>query len=44
MLPYCLKGRKITESKNPKVAKTKNGKIMLSSNCAFCSSKKTKIY
>ena len=29
MLSYCLKCRKITESKNPKVLNTKNGRIML---------------
>ena len=33
MLLYCLKCRKNTESKNPKSAKTKNGRIMLSSVC-----------
>ena len=32
MLSYCLKCRKNTESKNPKVVKTKNGRIMLLSN------------
>ena len=30
MLFYCLNCRKNTEIKNPKVAKTKNGRIMLS--------------
>ena len=39
MLLYCLKCRKNTESKNPKVAKTRNGKIMLLSKCAVCDSK-----
>ena len=34
---------KKTESKNPKVVKTKNGKIMLLSNCLVCNSKKSKI-
>ena len=29
MLSYCLKCRKNTERKNPKVVRTKNGKIML---------------
>ena len=29
MLSYCLKCGKNTESKNPKVAKTKKGRIML---------------
>ena len=39
---YCLKCRKNVESKNPKVAKTKNGRIMLLSKCAVCDSKKSK--
>ena len=33
LLYYCLTCRKNTESKNPKVARTKNGRIMLSSKC-----------
>ena len=41
---YCLKRRKKTESKNSKVAKTKNGRIMLLSKCAVCDNKKSKIY
>ena len=39
MLLYCLKHRKNTESKNPKVLRTKNGRIMLSSKYAVCDSK-----
>ena len=42
MLSYCLKCRKNTESKNPKVARRKNGIIMLLSKCAVCDSKKSK--
>ena len=42
MLSYCLKCRKNTESKNPKVVKTKNGRIMLFSKCEVCDSKKSK--
>ena len=42
MLLYCLKYRKNTESKNPKVERTKNGRIMLLSKCAMCDSKKSK--
>ena len=42
MLSYCLKCRKNTESKNPKVARTKNGRIMLLSKCVVCDSKKSK--
>ena len=32
--------RKNTESKNPKVTRKKNGRIMLLSKCAVCDSKK----
>ena len=39
---YCLKCRKNTESKNPKVAKTKKGRITLLSKCAMGDSKKLK--
>ena len=42
LLYYCLKCRKNTESKNPKVARIKNGRIMLLSKCAVRDSKKSK--
>ena len=42
MLCYCLKCRKNTQSKNPEVLKTKNGRIMLLSKCSVCNSKKSK--
>ena len=42
MLSYCLKCRKNTESINPKVSKTTNGKMMISSKCAIRGSKKSK--
>ena len=42
MLSYFLKGRKNTESKNPKVVTTKNRRTMLLSKCAVCDSKKMK--
>ena len=42
MLLYCLKCRKNTESKNSKVVKIKNGRIMLLSKCAVHDSKKLK--
>ena len=42
MLSYCLRCRKNKDSKNPKVVKTKNGRIMLLSKCAVCNSKKPK--
>ena len=44
MLSYCLKCRENTESKNPKVVRTKNGRIMLLSKCAVFDSNKSKIY
>ena len=42
MLSYCLKCRKNTESKNPKIARTKNVRIMFLLKCAVCDSKKSK--
>ena len=44
MLSYCWKCRKNTKSKNPKVERTKNERIMLVSKCAVCDSKKTKFF
>ena len=43
MLSYCLKCRKNTESKIPKVVRTKNGRIMLLSKCVLCDGKKSKL-
>ena len=42
MLSYCLKCKKNTESINPKVSKTTNGKTMILSKCAICGSKISK--
>ena len=42
MLSYCLKCKKNTESINPKVSKTANGKTMILSICAVCNGKKSK--
>ena len=42
MLYYWLKCRKNTESKNPKVVRTKNRRIMFLSNFLVCNSKKSK--
>ena len=39
MSSYCLKCRKNTESINPRVSKTNNGKTMILSKCAMCGSK-----
>ena len=42
MLCYCLRCRKNTESENPEVVKTKNGRIKLLSKCSVCNSIKLK--
>ena len=42
MLSYCLKSKKNTESIDPKVSATSNGKTMILSKCAICGSKKTR--
>ena len=42
MLSYFSKCRKNTESINPKVSKTTNGKTMILSTYAICNSKKSK--
>ena len=48
MLSYFLKCRKKkqqkTESENPKVRRTKNGRIMVLSKCSVCNSKKSKFF
>ena len=41
MLSYCLKCKRNTENINPKVLKTTNGRMILST-CAICGSKKSK--
>ena len=41
MLSYCLKCRKNTECKNPRVIK-KNGRIMLLLKCAVCDDRNSK--
>ena len=42
MLSYCMKCRKNTESKNFKVVRTKNGRIMLLSKFSVCNSNESK--
>ena len=44
MLFYCLKCKKNTESINPRVSGTSNGRTMILSNCAICGSKKSKFF
>ena len=42
MKSYCLKCRKDTENINPRVSNTSNGRTMILSKCAVCSSKKSR--
>ena len=42
MLSYCLRCEKNTERIDPKVSATSNGKTMILSKCAICSSKISK--
>ena len=42
MFSYCLKCKKNTESINPRVSATSNGRKMILSNCAICGIKKSK--
>ena len=42
MLSYCLVRRKNTKNKEPKIVKTKNNRLMLSSKCTICDNKKSK--
>ena len=42
MLSFCLKCKSNTETINPRVLKTSNGKTMTLSKCAICGSKKLK--
>ena len=39
MESYCLKCKKYTKNINPQVSSTSNGKFMILSKCAICSSK-----
>ena len=42
MSSYCLECKKNTESMNPRVSKTNNGKTVILSKCAICGSKKAR--
>ena len=39
MLSYCLKCKQNTESINPNISVTSNGKTMILSKCAICDAK-----
>ena len=40
MKTYCMKCRKNTENLNSKIFKTKNGRLIMQSECAECGFKK----
>ena len=42
MNTYCTVCKKDTENKNPKVFKTKNGRLILKSICSVCNNKKSR--
>ena len=42
MKTYCLKCKKDTETIDPKISSTSNGKLMMLSKCAICGSKKSR--
>ena len=42
MESYCLKCRKNTENIDIEVSSTCNGRVMISSKCAICGSKKSR--
>ena len=41
METYCLSCRKYTANKNSSVTKTKQNRLMLTSNCAICGKKRS---
>ena len=42
MKTYCVKCRKNTENINPKMVKTKNGRLLMQSKCTDCRIKKSR--
>ena len=42
MLNYCLECKKNTDNVNSKMIKTKNGRVMLLSQCSVCGNKKSR--
>ena len=42
MLSYCLKYKRNTESINPRISRTSNGKTMILSKSVICGSKKSR--
>ena len=42
MKTYCIVCKKNNDNINSKIVKSKNGKLMLSSQCSLCGNKKTR--
>ena len=40
---YCLVYRKYTKNNNPKIVRNRQKRLMIQSNCANCSSKKSRV-
>ena len=43
MKTYCIVCKKDTENTNPKLFRTKNGRLILKSTCAACNNKKSRL-
>ena len=44
MKSYCLKCRKDTDDRDPKILSSSNGRAMVLSKCAICGSKKSRFF
>ena len=42
MQTYCVSCKKITENKDAKVIRTKNGRLEMKSHCSVCGNKKSR--
>ena len=42
MKTYCVKCKKDTENIDPKMARTKNGRLLMQSKCTVCGIKKSR--
>ena len=43
MKTYCVKCRKDTENIDPKMVRTKNGRLVIQSKCTVCGIKKSRL-
>ena len=42
MKTYCIKRRRDTENNDPKIARTKNNRLIVQSKCSVCGIKKSR--